>query len=308
MSAAAPRLVYQGSVNAWECDDGGHLNVRFHFERAMTGLAHLAAALAMPRAFAQGAGATLLPTEAHLRFLKEARAGAPLVMHGGVVQLGESDARFLFDLRHGDGAPAAAITLSARHVDPRQLRAFAWSTRTRAAAKALAAKLPDHAKPRSIDLARAPGEASLARAAKLGAQRIGAVLVRPDQCDAFGRLRAEFALGFVSDSAPNLLADWRAALAAGADVIPAGAVLEARIAFRRWPQAGDLIEVHSAISEIGEKTLRLVHWLIEPESGAAWASLEVVALSFDVKTRKALAASEAVREAFKAQVIAEMTL
>jgi acyl-CoA thioester hydrolase len=308
MSASAPRLVYQGSVNAWECDDGGHLNVRFHFERAMTGLAHLSAALAMPRAFALGAGATLLPMEAHVRFLKEARAGAPLVMHGGVAQIGESDARLLLDMRHGDGAPAAAFTISARHADPRALRAFAWSSRTRVAAKALAVKPPDHAKPRSIDLARTPGEASLARAVKLGARRIGAHLVRPEQCDAFGRLSAEFVFGFVSDSVPNLLADWRAALASDGAVTPAGAVLEARIVFRRWPQAGDLIEVHSAFAAIDEKTQRLVHWLIDPDSGAAWASVEAVSLTFDVATRKTIIASPAVRAAFAPQVVAEMSV
>ncbi|HYD73663.1 MAG TPA: thioesterase, partial [Candidatus Binatia bacterium] len=72
--APLPAPLYQGSVNSWECDDGGHLNVRFHFERAMIGLAHFARALEMPRA---AAGATLAPLEAHIRFLKEARPGAP---------------------------------------------------------------------------------------------------------------------------------------------------------------------------------------------------------------------------------------
>ena len=49
--APLPAPLYQGSVNTWECDDGGHLNVRFHFERAMVGLAHFARALEMTRAF-----------------------------------------------------------------------------------------------------------------------------------------------------------------------------------------------------------------------------------------------------------------
>ena len=40
--APLPAPLYQGSVNTWECDDGGHLNVRFHFERAFVGLAHMA--------------------------------------------------------------------------------------------------------------------------------------------------------------------------------------------------------------------------------------------------------------------------
>ena len=102
--APLPAPLYQGSVNTWECDDGGHLNVRFHLERAMAGLAHLGAALGVPRAFTQAAGSTLVPFEAHIRFLKEARPGAPLVMHGGVVKLGDSDASICLDMRHADGA------------------------------------------------------------------------------------------------------------------------------------------------------------------------------------------------------------
>src|SRR5689334_4232406 len=87
-----PAPLYQGSVNTWECDDGGHLNVRFHLERMMIGLAHFAHTLEMPHAFTKTAGATLVPLEAHLRFLKEARPGAPQIMHGGVVSMGENEA------------------------------------------------------------------------------------------------------------------------------------------------------------------------------------------------------------------------
>ena len=54
--APLPAPLYQGSVNTWECDEGGHLNVRFHLERAMIGLGHMARALDVPRAFTEAAG------------------------------------------------------------------------------------------------------------------------------------------------------------------------------------------------------------------------------------------------------------
>jgi acyl-CoA thioester hydrolase len=305
--ALLPAPLYQGSANTWECDDGGHLNVRFHLERAMIGLAHLAHALEMPRAFTTAAGATLAPLEAHMRFLKEARPGAPLVMHGGVVSLDACEATLCLDMRHADGAPSSCFTLRAAHADTRGFRPFPWSERTRAAAKRIAAPLPAHAKPRSIDLSRAPADAGRVRAIKLGAARIGAAMVSTDQCDAFGRLRGEHFVGRVSDSVPNLLAQWReeaAAAGAGANVEPAGAVVEARLVFRRWPRPGDLIEVFSGVAEVGEKTLRLVHWLCDPESGAAWASMEAVALTFDTATRKAIAPSAEARARMAKRVIA----
>jgi len=293
--APLPAPLYQGSVNQWECDDGGHLNIRFHFERAFVGLAHMARALEVPRAFSESAGSTLIAHEIHARFIKEARPGAPLVMHGGVVELGESDATLCLDMRHHDGAPGTAFTVKVRHVETRGLRSFPWSSRTKAAAKRLKCKLPEHATPRSIDTAQPAADASLQNAIALGAKRIGGAIVYPDQCDALGRLRGEHFPGRISDSVPNLLAPWRQA-AAGDGVQPAGAVVEARLVMRKFPRAGELIEVHSGIAEIGEKTLRIVHWILDPETGAAWASMEAVALTFDVNTRKALTPSPEARE------------
>lgn len=303
--APLPAPLYQGSVNTWECDDGGHLNVRFHVERAMIGLAHFARALEMPRAFTAAAGATLMPLEAHIRFLKEARPGAPLVMHGGVVKMDGSEAQLCLDMRHADGAPSSCFTLRVSHVDARDFRPFPWSARSRAAAARLQINLPAHGQPRSIDLTKPPSVASRDRAIELGAERIGGAMVTPDQCDAFGRLRGEQFVGRVSDSVPNLLARWRRDVAEtiGAGGAPAGAVVEARFIYRQFPRAGDLIEVHSGIIEVGEKTLRLAHWLCDPESGRVWASMEAVALTFDTATRKAVSPTPEARKRLQDRVI-----
>ena len=294
--APLPAPLYQGSVNTWECDDGGHLNVRFHLERAMAGLAHMAAALGVPRAFTAAAGSTLVPLEAHIRFLKEARPGAPLVMHGGVAKLGDSDAIVCLDMRHADGAPSSSFTLKIAHVETRGFRAFPWSARSRAAARQLSCTLPAHAKPRSIDLTQPLADASRQGAIDLGATRIGGAVITPDQCDAFGRLRGEHFVGRISDSVPNLLMHWRQAAADETGAAPAGAVVEARLAFRRFPRAGDLIEIYSGIAEVGDKTLRLGHWIVDPESGKPWASMEAVALTFDTATRKAISPSPEARQ------------
>ena len=87
--------VYRGSVNTWECDEMGHMNVRFYVAKAVEGLATLAALIGMPDAFCADATSTLLVREQHIRFLKEAHAGAALHMVGGVVEMGESEARLV---------------------------------------------------------------------------------------------------------------------------------------------------------------------------------------------------------------------
>ena len=306
MSEPAARLpvpLYQGSVNTWECDEGGHLNVRFHFERAMIGLGHFANALGMPHANTAHAGAMLLPIEAHIRFLREARPGAPLSMHGGVVTLDETSATLCLDMRHGDGAPSSCFTFKVEHVDTRELRPFPWTTRARAAAAALKCEAPEHSKPRSFNLSKPSSDISRAKAIEVGAQRIGGAMVTPDQCDAFGRLRLEHFVGRISDSVPNLLAQWRHEAGSEAGATPAGAVVEARVVYRRFPRAGDLIEVHSGVAEVGDKTLRLAHWILDPASGEPWASMEAVALTFDTTTRKAIAPSAEARKRMQARVV-----
>jgi acyl-CoA thioester hydrolase len=102
---------------------------------------------------------------------------------------------------------------------------------------------------------------------------------------------------------PNLLAQWRHEAGSEAGATPAGAVVEARVIYRRFPRAGELIEVHSGIAEVGEKTMRLAHWIIDPESGEPWASMEAVALTFDTTTRKAIAPSSEARKRMQARVV-----
>ena len=102
--------VWRGGVNAWQCDQMGHLNVRFYVAHAMEGLVGLAGALGMGSAFAPRGSATLAVRRHHIRFLREARVGDPLEMSAGLLALGEDDARFLMLLAHAEGGAPAAET------------------------------------------------------------------------------------------------------------------------------------------------------------------------------------------------------
>lgn len=315
--AATPSLpieLYRGSVNTWECDENFHMNVRFFASRAMEGLTHLAAAMGTPGAFKARAMSTLVPLDMHVRFLREARHGAPLSMRGGLVSISEDEAVIYQELVHGDGAPAATFTTRIAHMEPHDERRFAWSEKTLERAESLMCKPPAHGLPRSIDLTVAPSDPTAAFADSIGAPIVGRLAVTSDQCDAFGRMRMEFFLGRVSDAVPNLLAGWRlemakvAAESDGVAKVAGGAVLEYRIAPRRWPRAGDLLEVRSGVAEVGEKTNRIVHWLFDPVTGEAWCTAEAVAVTFDLATRKTIAIPEAQRKAMQARIVKGMTI
>ena len=52
--------IWRGGVNTWECDEMGHMNVRFYVVKAVEGLASLAALVGLPEAFCADATSTLL--------------------------------------------------------------------------------------------------------------------------------------------------------------------------------------------------------------------------------------------------------
>jgi len=304
-----PLETFRGSVNAWECDENLHMNVRFFGSRAMEGLAFLAAAIDMPRAFQERSYATLQPTDVHIRFLKEARQGVALSMRGAVTAIDTTSMTTFQEMAHADGKPAATFTMKVAHAHTTDLRAFAWPARVKARAEALKGAVPAHGAPRSLDPSVAPTSPTVALAEKLGAPVVGRFAVTPDHCDPFGRMRMELFLGRVSDAVPNFLAAWReqSANADGSRTV-GGAVLEYRLCPRRWPRAGDLIEIRSGVVDVAEKTNRFVHWLLDPVGGEAWCTAEVVAVTMDLVTRKAIAIPEARRALLLQRAVKGMTI
>lgn len=303
--------VWSGGVNTWECDEMGHLNVRFWVAKALEGLAGLAATLGMPHAFAVHGQATLAIRELHMRFLREARAGAWLQATGGVVEIGESDARLLVILHHASGEPAATFQFRVEHATAADLRPFPWPDRIRRRAGELGVEVPAHAAARSVDLGPVTPTASLARADELKLMRIGLGVVGPSECDVFGRMSAERFIGRVSDGITRLFGEDRP----GPDPTPGeppprlgGAVLEYRVLYLDWPKAGDGVELRSGIADSTPRIRRAVHWMVDPQSGRPWASSEAIAITFDLDKRKIIDIGVQAQAAFVARLTPGLAL
>jgi acyl-CoA thioester hydrolase len=299
--------IWSGGVNTWECDEMGHMNVRFWAAKANEALGGLAAQLGMPRAFAADAGATLIVREQHIRFLREAKAGGALTATGGVVEMGETDARLLVVMRHPSGEPAATFQIVVSHVTADDLRPFPWSERIRARAQAMSVEIPAFAAARSIDLAPvATPTASLPRAQALGLKRIGLGTIQATELDAFGRMRGEMFIGRVSDGVARLFGETRPGPAPVEGEAPrriGGAVLEYRLLHLDWPRAGDHVEFLSGFADCTSRTRRVFHWMVDPVTGKGWGSAEAVVISFDLDTRKVVDITPEAQAAFMAQAI-----
>lgn len=299
--------VWRGSVAMWECDAMGHLNVGFYVVKAMEGLAGLAAELGMPRAFAPDAGATLMVREQHIRFLREARPNAPLVMTGGVVGIGETDARLLLLLYHRSGELAASFQTLVTHVTAREGRPFPWPARVLARAEALRVEVPPQAAARSLGLQPVNSQASLARADALGLGRTALGAIRAEDCDVFGRMRTEQMMARISEAIPHFFKGGRPG-SEGLGARAGGAALEYRLIHLDWPRAGDRVELRSGASGGDARFRKVTHWLLDPDSGRPWGVAEAITASFDLESRKIITLSDKALAEAEAEVIDGLTL
>jgi len=304
--------IWRGGVNTWECDEMGHMNVRFYVAKAVEGLSSLAALIGLPEAFCADATSTLLVREQHIRFHREAHAGAALHMVGGVVELGESQARLVQLLVHSNsGEICATFQTLVVHATAREGLAFPWSSRTRRMAEALVVEIPEKARARSLDLSPVTSIASPALADELDLMRIGLGALSPQECDAFGRMRPELFIGRVSDGIGRLVLPLRAVVAENAPGKPArtgGAVLEYRLVQFDWPRAGERFELRSGLIGADTRTMRLAHWMLEPGTGKVWGTSEAVAVTFDLDARKVVPIEGPAHAALMAQAKAGLAL
>lgn len=304
--------IWRGGVNTWDCDEMGHMNVRHYVVRAMEGLIGMAAELGLAGAFSPHANATLLVREHHIRFLREAHAGAPLHMLGGVIEIGESDARLLQLLVHsGTGELAATFQTTVVHATPREGYVFPWSQAVRERAQALKVEVPEKAQARSLTLSPFEPTASLARAEQLDLSRIGLGGLLPSDCDVYGRMRAEQFIGRVSDGIGAFIHPFRDVVVEHAEPKPqrmGGAVLEYRIAYLAWPCAGDRVDIRSGLLGTDARTMRVVHWMLDPATGQPWGTSEAVAITFDLEARKVVPVSDAARAALSEHEVEGLAL
>jgi acyl-CoA thioester hydrolase len=277
--------VWRGGVNAWECDEMGHMNTRYYLARCMEG----ATALLVIAGLAEGLAATAL-RETHIRFHREARAATALHMEGGLARLDDNDAELLLMLRHsGDGSLAATFRVTLAHEGP-------WPDAFRKRSTALVVDVPPQAKPRSVG-SGVPERQDLERHTRIA---MGAIM--PADCDHRGRMLPQKFAGTVSDGVRQLTAPLREIVVEHAEApVPniGGAVLEMRVAHLGQPALGDLFEVRSAFRGGDARTLVLEHWMLDPRDGRRWGYMESIAVVFDIEKRVVVGITEAARAALK---------
>jgi len=289
---------YRGSVNAWECDENSHLNVRFLLAKVDQGLPFALDALGLRPA---EHGALPRIRSQHVRFLREARLAAPLTAYAGLAASNDNVLTFYSELRHSRTEEVMAAVLTEVEL------VGADGTRRRVALPrdAVTCEVPEHGLPRGIG----PGAAKLrpeqGSAAELGFVEIGRGCISPWECDLQGELEPFQYVGRISDSVVNLMAHFQTdeELSRRSRGEEGGALVELRIVHHAPLRKGDLFTIESGIAAVGRKTQHIVHLFFDGRTGACVATAEGIAVAMDLKTRRAVELPEERRRRIEARLL-----
>jgi acyl-CoA thioester hydrolase len=279
--------VARSSVQTWECDQMGHMNVQFYVAKADEGMAATASALGLsPRR--QGSDrALLVPREQHIRFHRELRPGAPYVVRAGILTA-KSEGVILYEEMQNIATRTVAATFVTRTewADAMVRGGLPLPVIAVANAAPFMIDLPEHGQPRGLDMAPARPAPTLADAEDLGLITTLRGTVLREHCDMHGYMTTRHHMGRVSDAIPNLIAQTRGEDRSTSST--GGAALEYRFVYRTPAREGDLLVLKSGLRSVSSKTYVWCHWLFDGETGDCFATAEAVAIAMDLNTRKAI--------------------
>jgi acyl-CoA thioester hydrolase len=305
--------VWRGGVNAWECDDMGHMNTRFYVQRAGEGMQMFFARLGLSGLFYAQAKTTVLVEEMHIRFHREVMMSTPLRMTGAVTEISDTGIALvlsLYDLASDECTATFRVRL--RHVHVREETGHApWPRNFQDLAQAQTVPLPENARPRSTECGNETSPMVLRDAHEMGLVLLAMGVIGPARADILGRMAIDAFIGSVSDGIRSLTPPYREIVTRHAPeppMRPGGAVLETRIIYTAWPRVGDAFEIRSGLASSKGHTYSLIHRMFDPISGRPYGSMQSVAVTFDLDRRKLVPITEAAHAELQAHCVAGLSL
>ncbi len=280
--------VLRSSVNTWECDEMGHMNVKFYVTRSVDALFSFGHTLGLgPRAL-RNRQQTLAIEEQHIRFLREVHPGTPFLVCAGVVSANENTIKIYQELTNLISGQVSATFVIDVYLADAESRAPALFDKTLIEKlQQQLVELPDYAKPRGISTAAPRKTPTINEADSLGLFQIYKGLVNHTDTDEYGFMQPQGYMSSLSNGITHFfmaIKDQPKPREEGMG----GAALEYRFVYRQPPQLGDIVIARSGLKGFMGKATNFCHWMFNGESGECIATVEAVAVSFNLTTRKAV--------------------
>ena len=287
--------VYRNSVQSWEIDQMGHMNVQFYFEKALQGCLVLWKDLGISEQDTELGNKNIFLKKAHIRFLREQRPGSPFFIQAGILGVNESCIKIYLELIETiTKNPSATFNFEFSYTDN-----FSSNRREKLRGNINKGQMeiPEYAKARGLSM-QEEAPLSLKQASDKNMLDSFEAVVLLRQCDDNKLIKPSSYMGIVSDSTPHLLA-YTGTIDENGMTNVGSAALEYRFDFLKYVSLGTHLKTKSAVGSIARKTFVWKHWIFDVENGDAAAIASAVAVIMDLYKRKSIPIPFEMSEALK---------
>ncbi|MEM9176054.1 MAG: thioesterase family protein [Myxococcota bacterium] len=303
------RLLHESVVLDEEIDALGHMNVRHYGERALAATANLLEQIDLPGLGVDGItpGVHDLPG-LYTRYQREQLAGSPLEVHGGILDATERGLRFYHELRNPVREEIAATFMHDVRFPNDELEEP--PVIEPAIVEALLEQrivVPEHGRPRSIDLDASTKAPTLEDALEHGMAMRKPRTIDAELCDETGRVSA--------DHRPFIM--WGGEPLDGSEPGPpvyplegggrmGWASLEMRSVRLAPLRQGTRIQSFGAPVQIMKKTSLRRFWVFDLDTGKPLLANDVVDIALHLDERRAMEIPEKMRAQLEATLRADL--
>ena len=287
--------VYRNSVQSWEIDQMGHMNVQFYFEKALQGCLVLWKDLDISEQNTELGNKNIFLKKAHIRFLREQRPGSPFFIQAGILDVNESSIKIYLELIETiTKNPSATFNFEFSFTDNFSSNR---QEKLRTNINKYKIEIPEYGTVRGLSM-REEVPLSLRQASDKDMLDSLEAVVLLRQCDDNKLIKPSSYMGIVSDSTPHLLA-YTGTINENGMTNVGSAALEYRFDFHKYVTLGTHLKTKSAVGTIASKTFVWKHWIFDVANGDVAAIASAVAVTMDLKKRKSIPIPYEMSEALK---------
>jgi acyl-CoA thioester hydrolase len=286
MNIELPYLIHRSAVNKWECDENGHLNVRYFFAKTHQGLTHLLAELGLTKAVLNSSNAKAKIANQHVRLHREILQGVPVTIRGGLISHDDAKLVLYSEIRHTQDDTLFTTVTTSLHivdVDTGALRGLEIG----AAVNAI--DVPEVGMIRSLQPESEP-DTSVAMAATLGYLETARGTVMAEECDQTEEMENYQYAGHIADAIPNFMSTIQSveelALRSAGEL--GGAVIEIRVDYYAPLAPGKRFVILSGLRSFTVKTMRMSHLFFDLDTDRLVLHSQGIAVALDLKARRAV--------------------
>lgn len=272
---------YRGAVNAWECDQFGHMNVQFYLGKSLDALAWTSAALGLGPKASRERRVALVPTADRILFKRELRAGDGFHIRTAVRDVAGQALALASEIVNSEtGEMAAQLEREARIFDLGARCFLDLPGEMRAAA--VAQEPPANLQPLPPDTPAAPGHDAA------GLIDTSRGTFNQWELDPTGHAHLRFRMNAYTSAMPHLMARIGFTTEAREEKGWGFAALDYKLAHNRPIKVGEPYEMRSGLYELKDKTMRMVHHMVQAMTGEPLGRLEFVVAMFDLAARRTM--------------------